>query len=669
MGQQVLTPEGKRTWISDADVPDAKQQGFKLVSELSPQEQQDQHYLDENKGFSGTAKTFAESAFDSLTLGVGSVIFNAARDDQEKRRAELLRQEHSTADIAGTVAGTAGSFLYGGGEGSVIARAGEAASGLAKGTGIASRAGRLALKGAAEGAVTMAPRALADAVTGDPSHAAEDIALAAGVGAPLALLGGLARGAASPTMKLLRAGAEALDEHVQQAREFITSAARPIADDPEAQLAIQHLVQKHGDGDALRSVIGRVGNPGSRDFGEKLSTATAQLDQRVQEATTTGDSALLKSLQSERSDLEALRTIQDRSTAIAGKLGGPDGEAAVSDGGLGTLLGNGVNLMGFVHAAGHLATGNIPAAALSVGKAVLGGSAVKLAARAAGAALSSEAVQERIADNLPRFTRALVRHASEETERKLDAALASGASRAIRASVPLDAKGVDTLRRSLDASDQRDSSGLGGAAPPGDRKAERDAAVQASDSGLLHSQLSAGAPEVADQLQSLPGRATAYVRSILPVNPADTDPLASKHWALTMDQSLSIGRKLRVVRDPTILIPLTLSNQLTADHMDAAANVWPGTLAKVQQKMLLAIGSDPSVRERVKRNRASYDLLMGYVVPSAAAAGGAPPPSQGRAPQPSSESATSRDPVRVNIRVSSKESLGMAPTKLDRLQG
>ncbi len=236
----VISPHDGQVYSVDASmVSQAQAQGYR-VEESSAEAAR--KWAAENKGLGGAAKAAFLEFGDALTFGAYKPVIGAAAkagiiDPYALAKWEALKHEHQAAALAGTAAGFGTQMLVGGGLLEGIGKAGAAAEGAVLGTKAAGAAEAAAegmagaemayrtaalggtaaetataaarapgfLRTVAAGAARMgvenaamtAPKAFAEAVTGDPDRAAETLlygsALGAGFGAGFGALGYLGK--------------------------------------------------------------------------------------------------------------------------------------------------------------------------------------------------------------------------------------------------------------------------------------------------------------------------------------------------------------------------------------------------------------------------------------------------------------------------------------------
>lgn len=206
----IVGPDGMRGAVQGAQLQEALKAGFRLES---PREGRVQDYLQQNAGLSGTLKVAGGKAASELAFGVPEIIAEHVMAPEEREKWEALKEEHKAASVAGSVAGFAGSMLYGGPLFKGAASAGKAAEAAVKGGQATVGLGRSILAGAAklgaEGAVISAPQVVTEAALGDPKAAAEHLIWGLGGGAVL----GAAGAAVKPAVKGLGKLAEGALEH------------------------------------------------------------------------------------------------------------------------------------------------------------------------------------------------------------------------------------------------------------------------------------------------------------------------------------------------------------------------------------------------------------------------------------------------------------------------
>jgi hypothetical protein len=206
----VIDPSGNTVSVKGADLKDAIAQGYKTES---PLQFASRKYVDENEGLKGSTKVALREAADQLSFGVTDAILKKTETDVEKAQYESLKAKHQAASIFGNVGGFGASLLYGGPLFQTAAKAGKIAQGASKvatssvaaalierglGKSTAEKlAGTIAeeaiTRGAqlgVEGAVVVAPKAITEAMLGDPGEAAETLGWGLGLGAIIGGVGG-----------------------------------------------------------------------------------------------------------------------------------------------------------------------------------------------------------------------------------------------------------------------------------------------------------------------------------------------------------------------------------------------------------------------------------------------------------------------------------------------
>jgi hypothetical protein len=203
----VISPDGKRGTIPSEKLQQAIDAGF---TQETANDKAVREYVDENKGVAGQVKTFAAQAADEFLMGVPEVALDLTQDPLERAKREALKKENYYSNLAGGLAGFAGSLAYGAPLGKIAVGAGErlATSIIEKGVGAVSQAAakkaaesivaKSAVRvagGAAEGLAFAAPRAITEAALGDTDAAAETLTYGATLGGGIsALIGGTAAG-------------------------------------------------------------------------------------------------------------------------------------------------------------------------------------------------------------------------------------------------------------------------------------------------------------------------------------------------------------------------------------------------------------------------------------------------------------------------------------------
>lgn len=164
---------------------------IKKIADGDPKIEQ---YLRDNKGILGGLKVAGESAGNELAFGVPDVAYQHLGDPEQVKEYNALNQLHRGYQVAGGVAGAAGSLLYGGelfkgAEG--LGQVAQAALAGGEDAGIARKILAGAAKYGTEGAAISAPKALTQLAFGDTDKAGETLAYGFGGGAAL---GGFASG-------------------------------------------------------------------------------------------------------------------------------------------------------------------------------------------------------------------------------------------------------------------------------------------------------------------------------------------------------------------------------------------------------------------------------------------------------------------------------------------
>lgn len=198
----MVKPDGAATGVPGTDVHLALANGWRFET---AKEKKTNDYLEDNQGLKGGLKAAGASALREATFGV----VDAARGDEQ---LQALQAANPVASGIGATAGFAGSMLYGGGafKGAQLAgRAAETAVMGARGAeaiGLGSRIARAAVRTGVESAALSAPRALSEAVMGDPDEAAETLLWSLGTGAVLGAGGAVIKAGAQRSVDGAKAG-------------------------------------------------------------------------------------------------------------------------------------------------------------------------------------------------------------------------------------------------------------------------------------------------------------------------------------------------------------------------------------------------------------------------------------------------------------------------------
>lgn len=226
----VVAPDGALYGLDEAHVPGALADGYKLESAEAAGIRR---YVAENSGLSGTARVAIANLADEATFGVsgaiGRKILQSSADPYALAKWEALRADHDVANAVGGAVGFGTSLLYGGEFFGLASKAGggvarkvlghaatdaiEHAAGRGVAAELAYRSAALAEPEAAkagagiarrilassadmgtQGLVLSSPKALTEAMLGDPERAAETWLYGAAGGAALGAVGGLAGG-------------------------------------------------------------------------------------------------------------------------------------------------------------------------------------------------------------------------------------------------------------------------------------------------------------------------------------------------------------------------------------------------------------------------------------------------------------------------------------------
>lgn len=145
-------------------------------------------FVKDNQGIAGSLRVGAESFANQALLGIPEEIYKNVADSGDVAQHEALKHFHQAANAVGGVAGALGSLAIGGPLFKAASEAGRLAQGAVlgdeavQGVSFARALASRAVGGAAEGAVIGAPKAVADAVFGDPKEAAENLLVSAGIG-------------------------------------------------------------------------------------------------------------------------------------------------------------------------------------------------------------------------------------------------------------------------------------------------------------------------------------------------------------------------------------------------------------------------------------------------------------------------------------------------------
>lgn len=182
--------------------------GYRLET---PFEKEVNDYADENDNVGGALKTGARKFVNELGFGVPEVVEQHLENPLDLAKKQAADERNAGIGMVGSLAGAGGSLLYGGPlfKGAEVAgRALEKGiqSGLTKAivnagaseaiarkaaTSLAGKIPGAAAKYAAEGAITVAPRALTEAAFGDIDAAGESLLMGAGINSVLGAAGSM----------------------------------------------------------------------------------------------------------------------------------------------------------------------------------------------------------------------------------------------------------------------------------------------------------------------------------------------------------------------------------------------------------------------------------------------------------------------------------------------
>ena len=256
----VIAPDGKVYGLDESFIPQAKAQGYQVES---AEHAGIRKFVEDNPTL-GAAGVVARKALNQLTFGASDVLIDKYNSDPyEQATWKALEAEHGAAAAIGNVGGFAGSLLYGGplfkgaAKAGGVARAAFLGAEEAIGRQVAAEAAyRVGAEGAAvlakhtpsiarqilahaadygvQGLAFAAPKAMAEAITGDPERAAETWLWGAVGGAALGGTFGLAKGAAGKLFS--GAGGAVAEAAAQEAgapsfREKVAGKVRDYADD------------------------------------------------------------------------------------------------------------------------------------------------------------------------------------------------------------------------------------------------------------------------------------------------------------------------------------------------------------------------------------------------------------------------------------------------------
>jgi hypothetical protein len=179
----ISNESGQGGSVAGIDLPKYLQQNYQIET---PKQSRINAYLEENKDLAGDIDVGAKKAISELALGIPELVFEHTSTQEEKEQWEAYKNQHEAAAWIGGGLGVAGSMVAGGPLFKGAAKAGMLAKGAVLGEhvapGLVRSVAAHAIGGAAEGAVISSPRALTEAVLGDPGKAAEDLLLGAGLG-------------------------------------------------------------------------------------------------------------------------------------------------------------------------------------------------------------------------------------------------------------------------------------------------------------------------------------------------------------------------------------------------------------------------------------------------------------------------------------------------------
>lgn len=221
----MVNSDGKLVKISSDEYEKAKRFGY---TDATQAQVDNYDYLKQNEGLTGDLKAGLFGALDEATFGVAGAAYKGI-DPESSKQLDALAEEHQLANYGGRALGFLGSMLYGGEVFGTAAKAGSLAERAAVKALSSATEKELASKFVAEGmselaaktlatpawkhvataatkygvesAAISAPKAITEAMFGDPEEAAQTLAYGFGAGA---LLGGFAGGIGKATNKLAK---------------------------------------------------------------------------------------------------------------------------------------------------------------------------------------------------------------------------------------------------------------------------------------------------------------------------------------------------------------------------------------------------------------------------------------------------------------------------------
>lgn len=240
----VTSPDGERGTVPSENVGEAVRAGYKVET---PSQRAVREYVDEHKGLKSALGVGLGQLADEAALGLPELIMDKTADPLQVAKKEALKKEHELANLAGGIAGFAGSLFLGGPLWKGAAKAGEKTAAMlaeklavTSGEEVAkrtlSRAAKDVLKTMAaksagagvEGAVVSMPHAITEAALGDPDDAAETVLAGVGVGSLLGGGGVLAKELFSLGKNAVTKGAELVTQQAETTKSLARKAAKVL---------------------------------------------------------------------------------------------------------------------------------------------------------------------------------------------------------------------------------------------------------------------------------------------------------------------------------------------------------------------------------------------------------------------------------------------------------
>lgn len=588
---------------------------------VSEKEGRKAEYIADNKGFKGDLKVGLGKLASEALFGIPEAIYNHSVSDEERELKDALVDDHTAANVVGSVAGGVGSLLIPGiGLGGRAAKAGLAAEAAVRGTeaGLVRTVASKAAGALAENAAIAAPRALVQA-TQDPQEAAEGFALATGLGLGATLGGRLVGQAAKTGAKFGKRVAEEAAKHVEESQTAINQLARgKLTDD------MKDAVAAAGGRNKLNSFLteNKIFDIENNAPGAPLQRARDVSSRLAAEEGAATDPKIALQVARQRQVADNAVSFMEKAEEEAIKRGGDP---------LGSFISSDIG-----HAALHVALHAVDPTGI-VGMATGYGAARSVKDAALGFAGKQFAQRVSVAQ-----AQAL----KQTTSEFLDKAVTS-LTRGTKGARYVAAPTQSLISSMIDEGDDSHSLLTAGA-----EQQDESPFMQASGADKL-------APDYKQAFQTLHGKQKSYVMKIVPRDPRSSDPytLSGIRWSPSRQDMRAFSRRLEVVKDPAAVINRFNDGTLGPEHIEALDSAWPSLSVSLRGAMQEA-AADPSntdLRRAIARRRSQWDMLMGT------------PPTQAQQQPPAPQPMESNGGEADGFRQSSVASQANQPSSLDRV--